>query len=54
VVAFQTSAATEAIDVSVLDENAQTEAGREAARELDAEATMVFVFVLTAEVMPAV
>jgi len=54
VVAFHTSAATEVIEVSVLDENAQIDAGSEAASELDAEATIVLVFVLTAEVIPAV
>ena len=54
VVAAQTSEATDAREVRVLDENAQIDAGSEAARELDAEATTALVFALTAEVIPAV
>ena len=54
VVAAQTSEATDAREVKVLDENAQIDAGRDAASELEAEATTALVFALTAEVIPAV
>ena len=54
VVAAQTSEATDAREVRVLDENAQIDAGSEAARELEAEATTALVFALTAEVIPEV
>jgi hypothetical protein len=46
VVAVQTSAAREPKVESVLDENAQIDAGSEAASELDAEATTALVFAL--------
>jgi len=54
VVAAQTSEATDAREVRVLDENAQIDAGSEAASDDDAEATTALVFALTAEVIPAV
>ena len=54
VVAAQTSEATDAREVRVLDENAHIDAGSEAARDDDAEATTALVFALTAEVIPDV
>ena len=54
VVAVQTSAASVPKVERVLAEYAQIDAGRDAARDDDAEATTALVFALTAEVMPEV
>jgi hypothetical protein len=54
VVAVQTSAAREPKVESVLDENAQIDAGSDAASDEEADATTALVFAFTAEVIPAV